>query len=316
MGNAAIIGGSLIEAGAGLAGGFLSRSGAKKAAKKAWKRQKEAMQNQIQWRVEDAKKAGLHPLFALGAQTPGPVAPVDFGSGGIGEGIADAGQAIGGAVSRLGGREERKEQALRLKLLESQINEADARTQAIQSETARQNQSAVSQVSGAEQQLGVMHEVPAGVGSHGVQKKGALINDPIFVYESDLGSTRNPAYAKVGDLPGSGIIDLQASPQISHKKGNRGLQAGEHPGWKEYVMPNGLPVIMPEADSFGEALEQLPLYMMPGVWSENVRRYGTEWADDMRAFLFSGLKPESAYLNDTLTDMKKLYKSWKDKYFK
>lgn len=32
-----------------------------------WKKQKKMAQNQIQWRVADAKKAGIHPLYALGA---------------------------------------------------------------------------------------------------------------------------------------------------------------------------------------------------------------------------------------------------------
>lgn len=39
--------------------------------------QKEYAQNGIQWRVADAKKAGLHPLYALGANTP-TYTPVDM----------------------------------------------------------------------------------------------------------------------------------------------------------------------------------------------------------------------------------------------
>jgi len=34
-----------------------------------WKKQKKVLQNQIQWRVADAEKAGVHPLYALGAPT-------------------------------------------------------------------------------------------------------------------------------------------------------------------------------------------------------------------------------------------------------
>lgn len=36
-------------------------------SKQDWGRQKKMAQNQIQWRVADAKKAGIHPLYALGA---------------------------------------------------------------------------------------------------------------------------------------------------------------------------------------------------------------------------------------------------------
>lgn len=56
---------SIFAALGGIAGSLLGKSSADKAAKL----QKEFAQNGIQWKVEDAKKAGIHPLAALGAQT-------------------------------------------------------------------------------------------------------------------------------------------------------------------------------------------------------------------------------------------------------
>lgn len=60
-----------------------------------WRHQKELAQNQIQWRVEDAKKAGLHPLAALGV-SPSSYSPAtalpDYS--GVGDALSTMGQAI------------------------------------------------------------------------------------------------------------------------------------------------------------------------------------------------------------------------------
>jgi len=55
--------------------------------------QKKFAQNGIQWKVEDAKKAGIHPLYALGAQTHS-FAPVQSFAG---DSIASMGQSLGRA---------------------------------------------------------------------------------------------------------------------------------------------------------------------------------------------------------------------------
>jgi len=56
--------------------------------------QKQFAQHGIQWKVADAKAAGVHPLYALGAQTHS-FAPVHTG---VGESLASAGQSFGRAV--------------------------------------------------------------------------------------------------------------------------------------------------------------------------------------------------------------------------
>lgn len=65
--------GSLFSAGASLLGGFLGRNEAKETRELQQQQlarnealQREFAQNGIQWRVEDAKKAGIHPIYALG----------------------------------------------------------------------------------------------------------------------------------------------------------------------------------------------------------------------------------------------------------
>jgi len=84
---------ALIGAGASLASGFFGSN----EKEKDRKLQKEFAQSGIQWKVEDAKKAGIHPLAALGAQTTS-YAPVSVGGPSIASGLASAGQDISRAV--------------------------------------------------------------------------------------------------------------------------------------------------------------------------------------------------------------------------
>lgn len=82
--------------------------------------QMDTLKNQIQWRVEDAKKAGINPLFALGAApysySPsggGGFAGTDFG--GMGQDISRA--VMAGATAR-----EREQAAIQAKIEREQTN--------------------------------------------------------------------------------------------------------------------------------------------------------------------------------------------------
>jgi len=81
--------GALVSAGSSLLGGFM----ASKQADKADRRQIEFAKNGIRWKVEDAKRAGVHPIYALGANTVS-YSPTQAGD----MGIAQAGQDIGRAI--------------------------------------------------------------------------------------------------------------------------------------------------------------------------------------------------------------------------
>uniref|UniRef100_A0AAU8AZ23 DNA pilot protein n=2 Tax=Dulem virus 92 TaxID=3145803 RepID=A0AAU8AZ23_9VIRU len=77
--------------------------------------QKELAQSQIQWRVEDAKKAGLHPMAALGLSpmSYSPVSGSAVGStydySGVGNSLQQMGQNIDAHVMNAKTREERKQ---------------------------------------------------------------------------------------------------------------------------------------------------------------------------------------------------------------
>lgn len=88
--------GELIAAGGSLLGGLLGKKSAEKQAAQQAALQKQFAQEGIQWRVEDAKKAGVHPLYAIGAQTHS-YSPVSINDPMPGA-IAEAGNSIGRAV--------------------------------------------------------------------------------------------------------------------------------------------------------------------------------------------------------------------------
>lgn len=91
-----IIGGALVGAGSNLLGGLLGRRSSDRAAAQNLKQQREFAQKGIRWRVADAKAAGLHPLYALGAQTHSfqPITVQDS----LGPALSAAGQDISRAM--------------------------------------------------------------------------------------------------------------------------------------------------------------------------------------------------------------------------
>lgn len=88
--------GAAIGAAADLAGGFLNQRAAKKAADTQWKREQKVLQNQIQWRVDDAVKAGLHPLVGAGISPSAGPAPTAVGD--MGSAVSNMGNNLGRAV--------------------------------------------------------------------------------------------------------------------------------------------------------------------------------------------------------------------------
>lgn len=87
--------GAIVGAIGGVASSFMQNRANEKNAQRAYEQQKEFAQSGIQWKVADAEKAGIHPLYALGAQTHS-FSPWNVGADY--SGIAQAGQNIGRAI--------------------------------------------------------------------------------------------------------------------------------------------------------------------------------------------------------------------------
>lgn len=79
---------------------------AKRAAQRQYHKEKEFAQNSILWRVEDANRAGIHPLYALG--NPGIQAGPSPGAG-IPHDMSAMGQNISRAIESMRTRKERLE---------------------------------------------------------------------------------------------------------------------------------------------------------------------------------------------------------------
>lgn len=90
--------GSIISAGASLAAGLMGKKSTDKANKENAANQKEFAQNSVQWRVADAQKAGVSPLFALG-MSPMSYSPSSVGDTSMSSALSDMGQNVGRAVS-------------------------------------------------------------------------------------------------------------------------------------------------------------------------------------------------------------------------
>lgn len=101
--------GSLISAGANLIGGMLNRDAAKEAqaaneriAQQNIKMQQDFAQHGIRWKVDDAKDAGIHPVYALGAPTTS-FSPISFSAAAdtsMGDAISKMGSDIGSSITK------------------------------------------------------------------------------------------------------------------------------------------------------------------------------------------------------------------------
>lgn len=90
--------GSLISAGASLIGGLFGNQQKKEGQEREIELQKEFAQNGLRWKVEDAQRAGIHPLAALGSSGAqySPVGLGDNDSAAIGSSV---GQDLSGAIN-------------------------------------------------------------------------------------------------------------------------------------------------------------------------------------------------------------------------
>jgi len=228
--------GATISAGANLIGAIMGGS----EAHKNRQMQKQFAQYGIRWRVEDAKAAGLHPLYALGAQTPtySPVhseAPAQ---------LAEMGQNIGRAVQATQTARERERGQLELDLLKSQVDESKER---IAASMAARNAQAATQTAG----LGVDFGGENPPVPEGVHIIGQHVNKPGTSY---ISSEKDESVgANVSPMWGRFLIGKNT----------------------EIVLPGGLGG---DASEALESLSESPMLLWM-TFMENKHRYGQARAD-------------------------------------
>lgn len=99
-----LTGGDILSGALQIGGGIANAISGNKAQEREYGRQKEFAQNGIRWRVDDAKAAGIHPIFAVGANTPTYSPQVATGTD---YGLSQVGQNISRAIEAKQTREER-----------------------------------------------------------------------------------------------------------------------------------------------------------------------------------------------------------------
>lgn len=206
--------GALIGAAGSLGAGFFGASAAKSGAKKAAKSQlKASMKNLkyqkmfarqgIQWRVRDARKAGIHPLAALGAATTS-FSPSFIGAGDGGEaaagaalaqGIAGMGQGVGRAVEAYQDESTRAINNLYLAKMQSlQMQNMELQNAELASRVANLNQP------GRPPAFPSGRYVVDGQGSTQLPSYGAVVDQPLKRVSSSDGFSEPGAVTDVGWL--------------------------------------------------------------------------------------------------------------------
>jgi len=125
---------AIAAAAAAIGGGLLGQKNEREINKRNYEQQKEMAQHGLRWKVEDAKRAGIAPEYALGAST--------YQGGGtyttsnpMGNAVANAGQEISRAVLASGTKEDRdldrqmKAETLRGMRMDNDIRQTQMRPQ-------------------------------------------------------------------------------------------------------------------------------------------------------------------------------------------
>lgn len=277
--------GALIGAGASLLGGMLDRKSASSQVDQSNAMQREFAQHGIRWKVEDAKAAGVHPLYAIGgsgaAYSPPPIVT------GQGSSIAQAGQDIGRAFRAQQSEPERELHDAQMRVLRAQASKDEALARAADSESMRSNQSD-------------QHAIPFPYPSIAASPNWAPNVHERPIIDGQLPSRGVNADGSVK----RGHVALEADKVVSGRPGDAGISAGrDHPAYQQYQLGN-LPILLPRSEEGpGEALENLSVFTWPFVISANVQRFGRGWLMD----LAKQLRPRAGMPMDADYDVVGMY---------
>ncbi|WNK13032.1 MAG: DNA pilot protein [Microvirus sp.] len=256
---------ALVAGGGALIGGALGALTGRTTAKENVEYQREFASHGIRWRVQDAQAAGVHPLFALGANTqgfaPNPVVPYDYG-------IAQAGQNMGQAMRAGQTVDERA-------LQQAQLENLASATSKNQSESLYY----LSMAAAARQQPSTAIDDPFVQANRFVIEEGKPVfpSNPRRVYEPEQGLAQaGPLIQRLPDRPPIG--QERIDPRF-----DQSVQEGTNPAWTRWNMDRGFEIVLPNAGSQGgslaESMEGIPSVAWPIIYEKNVQLYGPGWAD-------------------------------------
>lgn len=262
--------GTAIGAGLGLLGGWLGNKSNKDTAEQQIRFQREALQNSIQWRVADAKKAGIHPLYAIGAPSMN-ISPVAFQDQ-LGAAVAQAGQDIGRTIAEQQTDRDKMVELLQLSILKSQARRA-------------QSEADITEI----QALDAMTK-PATQNGLGIHNEGDQVNP--------MGQVPNPRLGS--EIPGSaeeGWYERKAPQRMSPSAKMPGWESKYGPAYQEWEIFPGfyLSTPMTGQESWREVLSEMSAAEKFGLINQNATIYGSGWFRDFVNWEYFGIKPSRSY---------------------
>lgn len=261
-GGLGFLGGPLVGAAGSIAGGLISNLFNRRQQNQAENFQRELAQHGVSWRVQDAKNAGIHPLFALGAQIP-QVNPMVLGDS-LGPSLAQAGQMIGNSMANQLSTEQKAMEFAQYQAAISQADRNFAEAGYFNSLTAKNQQSMMGE---APNPLGIHHE--------------------------------NPMAGQKPAVPGGseGLVNIKAVDQPTMKAGRPGIQSGVYEGHQIVRLAPGLPMVFPalEGEAWMEHWSEMSWLDKMAVVNRNAEIYGGDWAKDFWAWYWNGTTPQKPY---------------------
>jgi len=217
---------------AGLAGSVIGAGLSADSASSNRYMQREFAQKGIQWKVADAKAAGIHPLYALGAQTHS-FSPVHAGD--LSGALGDAGQQVGRAIDAGLNRGERQQQ--QAQLLEDRNRSRRMDELRIQEQEIK-NMLLTTELMGMQRRQENQPPVPSPVGD----------GSGTFTLLPGQNSPRlKPDQVR-----------LKPAEIISHQSTAPHVEAGTHPALSEFRRADGSTIMLP-SEKAAEAMESMPL---------------------------------------------------------
>lgn len=204
--------------------------------------QREFAQHGVRWRVDDAKAAGLHPLFALGGSgsTFSPHPTVVGQDRSKGDFFRQTGQDISRAVSAVESADQRAMRMLTMDQMRASAARDWAQASYWSNEAARKGQS-----------NGQAVAFPVRDGREPIE---SLQLDRIQVKPDEVTSFR------------------AAEPDVTAGR--------SHPGWRETNMGRFRMLAPVNEEGWSEGLESMPLVMWPEFLRRNMEKYGRQWIAD------------------------------------
>lgn len=266
--------GTAVGAGLGLLGGFLSSESNSKSVEKQIAAQKEAAQHGIQWRVADAKAAGIHPLYAMGAPTVSMGAQIMPDQ--IGPALAQAGQDIGKTISSQATNKEKLVEALQIDMLTSQAQKAKA-------EAEMTSLQLYEKLDRSNTQNGL-----------GLHNENETINPMGQVPQ--IRGTEIPGAAIKG-FGESGFYERKAPGRNSPSASISSVESKALPGYQENELYPGFYFLSPAAqgESWAEQWNEMSFYSKLALMNFNANHYGANYFGDAWDVLMMGRLPKHKY---------------------